>query len=152
MIVTLCFVDSNLLVYTRDSSNPVKQQTALKWMTALWQSQRGRLSTQVLNEFYVVVTRKLKPTVISAIARKDVQDLMRWQPIAIDSQVIEKAWIVQDDFHLSWWDSLIVASAQIANCQYLLTEDLQHNQQLDSIKVINPFIVLPQDILKLPAS
>jgi len=145
MIVILCFTDTNLLVYARDKSNPVKQQQAKKWLTALWQSQQGRLSTQVLNEFYVVVTQKLH--VDKAIARAEVQDFMRWQPIAIDSDVIEKAWTVQDVFQFSWWDSLIVASAQQSNCQYLLTEDLQHNQQLDSVKVINPFFVLPQEIL-----
>jgi predicted nucleic acid-binding protein len=144
MIVTLCFADTNLLVYARDKSNLVKQQQAQAWLTALWQSKRGRLSTRVLNEFYVVTTHKLK--VDKAIIRAEVQDLMRWQPIAIDSNVIEKAWVVQDNFHFSWWDSLIVASAQIANCQYLLTEDLQHEQQLDSVKVINPFIISPQDI------
>jgi len=116
-------------------------------MTALWQSQQGRLSTQILNEFYVVVTQKLKPSVEQAIAGAGVQDLMRWQPIAVDSDVIQKAWTAQDDFHFSWWDSLIVASAQIAKCQYLLSEDLQHGQQLGGVKVISPFTVSPQDIL-----
>ncbi|OAD21897.1 PilT domain-containing protein, partial [Candidatus Thiomargarita nelsonii] len=74
MIVTLCFADTNLLVYARDKSNPVKQQQAKAWMTALWQSQQRRLSTQILNEFYVVVTQKLKPSVEQAIARAEVQD------------------------------------------------------------------------------
>lgn len=140
------FVDSNLLIYTRDVARPIKQQQATEWVNYLWQSQQGRLSTQVINEFYFVVTRKLKPGLDKATARMDVEGLMKWQPLIIDTQVIRQAWAVQDEFGFSWWDSLIVASAQRAGCQYLLSEDLQHQQQLHNVRVINPFLVSPEEI------
>jgi predicted nucleic acid-binding protein len=140
------FVDSNLLIYTRDVARPIKQQQATEWVNYLWQSQQGRLSTQVINEFYFVVTRKLKPGLDKATARMDVEGLMKWQPLIIDTQVIRQAWAVQDEFGFSWWDSLIVASAQLAGCQYLLSEDLQHQQQLHQVRVINPFLVSPEEI------
>ena len=81
-------------------------------------------------------------------ARADVRALMTWQPIAIDTLVVEKAWIIQDRFLFSWWDSLIIAAAQVAECRYLLTEDLQDGQELDGVIVVNPFIHTPQDIFQ----
>jgi predicted nucleic acid-binding protein len=140
------FVDTNLLVYAHDCADLAKQQQAKKWLTFLWQFQRGRLSTQVLNEFYDVATRKLKPKLDKSTARIAVERLMSWQLLIIDTQVIRQAWAIQDKFGFSWWDSLIVASAQLAGCQYLLSEDLQHQQQLHQIRVINPFLVSPEEI------
>jgi len=145
-MIEASFVDANVLIYRRDSSEPVKQQKATAWIDFLWQSKQGCLSVQVLNEFYVIVTRKLKPGMDIEAARADVRALMTWQPIAIDTLVVEKAWIIQDRFLFSWWDSLIIAAAQVAQCRYLLTEDLQDGQELDGVIVVNPFIHTPQDI------
>lgn len=145
-MIEASFVDANVLIYRRDSSEPVKQQQATAWIDFLWHSKQGCLSVQVLNEFYVIVTRKLKPGMDIEAARADVRALMMWQPIAIDTLVVEKAWIIQDRFLFSWWDSLIIAAAQVAECRYLLTEDLQDAQELDGVIVVNPFIHTPQDI------
>jgi predicted nucleic acid-binding protein len=147
-MIEATFVDANALIYQRDSSEPVKQEKATAWLNFLWHSKQGRLSVQVLNEFYVIVTRKLKPGMDIKAARADVRALMTWQPIPIDRVVVEKAWIIQDRFLFSWWDSLIVAAAQVAQCRYLLTEDLQDAQELDSVIVVNPFIHTPQDIFQ----
>ncbi|KHD06880.1 twitching motility protein PilT [Candidatus Thiomargarita nelsonii] len=146
-MIEASFVDANVLIYRRDSSEPVKQQKATAWIDFLWQSKQGHLSVQVLNEFYVIVTRKLKPGMDIEAARADVRALMMWQPI--DTVVVEKAWIIQDRFLFSWWDSLIVAAAQVAQCRYLLTEDLQDGQELDSVIVVNPFIHTPQEIFQV---
>jgi len=145
-MIETCFADANVLVYRRDSSEPIKQKKAAAWIDFLWQTRRGRLSVQVLNEFYVIVTRKLKPGMDIEAARADVRRLMTWQPIAIDTVVVEKAWSVQDRFLFSWWDSLIVAAAKVAQCRYLLTEDLQDGQNLEDVTVVNPFLHTPQDI------
>jgi predicted nucleic acid-binding protein len=134
-----CFVDTNLLVYFRDSSEPEKQLKSAEWMNALWETGSGRLSYQVLNEYYVIVTRKLMPGLEPGVARLDVRDLMSWKPVAVDLGVLEGAWIVQDRWGYSWWDALIVASAQRAGCRYLITEDLQHGQEIDELTIINPF-------------
>jgi len=88
------FVDANVLVYRRDSTDPIKQQKATVWIDLLWRSKQGRLSIQVLNEFYVIVTQKLKPGMDTERAKADIRDLMIWQPIVIDTVIVEKAKIV----------------------------------------------------------
>jgi predicted nucleic acid-binding protein len=138
------FVDTNVLVYTRDASEPEKQQQAMAWMRYLWALQTGRLSFQVLQEFYVTVTQKLQPGMDFQSARNDVQSLFAWRPIYIGTDAIQGAWLIQDRFKLSWWDSLVVSAAQIGDCRYLLTEDLQENQVFENVRVINPFLHLPE--------
>lgn len=133
------FVDSNVLVYGRDASETVKGPLALAWLHYLWRSRKGRLSYQVLHEFYVTVTDKLVPGMERAAARQEVRDLMVWGPIPLEGVVLEGAWAVQDRHRLSWWDALIVAAAQVGGCDTLLTEDLQDGMDLDGVRVVNPF-------------
>jgi predicted nucleic acid-binding protein len=137
------FVDTNVLVYSRDASEGDKHRQAQAWMAELWTTRRGRVSYQVLTEFYVTVTEKLDPGLDRESARRDVRSFLPWRPVAVDAQVIEGAWNVQDRHRLSWWDSLIVAAAQVAGCAYLLTEDLQHDLALGAVRVVNPFRVSP---------
>jgi predicted nucleic acid-binding protein len=133
------FVDTNVLVYSRDASEPQKQEKAMAWMTRLWNEKSGRLSFQVLNEFYITVTHKLQPGMKPRSAREDVRLLLAWRPIPMDSLIIEGAWRIQDHFKISFWDALIVSAAQMSKCRYLLTEDLQENRSLGNVQVINPF-------------
>jgi predicted nucleic acid-binding protein len=140
------FVDTNVLVYTRDASQADKQMRAAEWVSYLWQTGNGRLSLQVLTEFYAVVTGKLKPGMEVATARKDVEDLFAWQPLSITPDLIAEAWLAQDLLHLSWWDSLIVSAARILRCTYLLSEDFHHSQDFQGIRVINPFRMRPVEL------
>lgn len=137
------FVDTNVLVHARDRSAGEKHPQAQRWLAHLWETRRGRVSFQVLDEYYVVVTRKLKPGLNSEEARADVRDLLSWQPQTVDGDVVDAAWAVEDTFGLSFRDALVVAAAQVANARYLLTEDLQHGQDLDGLTVLNPFLVEP---------
>ena len=91
-----CFVDTNILVYARDSSEPEKQVLAEQWLTQLWQHELGRISTQVMNEYYVTVTQKLKLGLSIEQARSDLRALAVWQPLDISSTLIESAWDIQD--------------------------------------------------------
>lgn len=140
------FVDTNVLVYSRDASEPTKQAQAMAWMTHLWGTQTGRLSFQVLQEFYVTVTEKLKPGLNSEEARRDVRSLLAWQPVAMDVRVLEGAWLIQDQNKFSWWDALILSAARVAECRFLLSEDLQGNQELGTLKIINPFRTDPASL------
>jgi len=140
------FVDTNVLVYSRDASEPRKQNQAIVWMKHFWGTGNGRVSFQVLQEFYVTVTEKLRPGLDPDQARSDVQALFAWRPIPIETRVIQGAWPNQDRFRLSWWDSLIVAAAQIGDCRYLLTEDLQDGQEFGNLRVINPFAHSPESL------
>lgn len=139
----LYFVDTNVLVYARDASEPQKREAAHGWLGALWAGRCGRVSAQVLCEYYVVVTEKLRPGLDREQARADVHNLMAWLPVPIDRPVIEGAWIVQDRHGLSWWDSLVVSAAQVAGCSWLLTEDLGEGLILDGVQVVDPFRTPP---------
>jgi predicted nucleic acid-binding protein len=141
------FVDTNVLVYRLDTREPAKQAAAQRWLETLWELRRGRLSFQILQELYVTLTRRLDPALDVGAARSVVRSLLTWEPIVMSLGVVEAAWAVEDRFGLSWWDALVVASAQVGGCAYLLTEDLQHGQQLGTVQVISPFEVGPELLL-----
>jgi predicted nucleic acid-binding protein len=140
------FVDTNLLAYARDATEKQKQPRAREWMDFLWRTRSGRISVQVLQEYYVTVTQRLKPGLPVGDARNEVRDLFSWKPVHLDAAVLEEAWSVQDRYRFSFWDSLIVAAARLAGCRYLLTEDLQDRQDLGGLVVVDPFVRRPADL------
>ena len=133
------FVDTNVFVYARDAGERVKQAAAEEWIHRLWIEQRGRTSIQVLSEFYTTVTRKLAPGLDRDEAWQDVLALLAWEPSDIDRNLLVRARDIEHRFKLSWWDSLIVASAQSQGCPILLSEDFQDGMQFDETTVVNPF-------------
>jgi len=139
------FVDSNVFLYALDQSDPSKQQAARNWYFALWKSRMGRVSFQVLSEFYVNAVR-LRPTARNE-ARAEVRDLLTWGPVAADSALLELGWKLQDRYQLSYWDALIVAAAIATSSRYLLTEDLQPGQKMDGVEVVSPFLTDPRAVL-----
>ncbi len=136
-----CFVDTNILVYARDSSEPEKQARAEQWLAQLWVRELGRISAQVLNEYYVTVTQKLQPGLTKEQARTDLRALAVWQPLEISTMLIESSWDIQDQYGYSWWDTLVISSALFLDCTYLLSEDMQHEQQIANLTIINPFLI-----------
>jgi predicted nucleic acid-binding protein len=137
------FVDTNVLVSLRDSTEPDKQRRAAEWMGHLWESGSGRLSLQVLPEYYVTMTRKLVPGLPAEEARDDVAALGTWSPLVPDLELVESAWAEQDRYGFSFWDALIVAAARRLGCAVLLTEDLQDGQDLGGMVARNPFTTPP---------
>jgi predicted nucleic acid-binding protein len=133
------FVDTNVLIYAWDGSAPEKSESAHRWIRALWQARAGRLSTQVLNEFYNVATRRLPLPLTRDEARTLCETFIAWNPIPIDTLLLDRAWSLHATTQLSWWDTLIVAAAQRCAARYLLTEDLQEGQIFDGLTVVNPF-------------
>jgi predicted nucleic acid-binding protein len=140
------FVDTNVLVYARDTADAARHARASEWIAYLWERGEGRLSMQVLQEYYVTTTRKLHPGLEPEDARADVVDLAVWSPVVADPRMIASAWSIEDRFGLSFWDALIVAAAQVARCDVLLTEDLQHDADLDGVRITDPFRVEPAGI------
>ena len=146
------FVDTNVLVYRYDIREPAKQSRADDWLTLVWRSRTGRLSFQVLQELYATLTRKLRPAMLDPEAQQIVRALTLWQPAAADLALLERAWLVQNRFSVSWWDALIIAAAQTCECSILLTEDLQHGQTFGPVRVIDPFAspeLTPEVVLEL---
>ena len=135
----LVFVDANVLLYSEDSSDLKKQQTALLWLDELWRRQCGRIGVQTLNEFYVNATRKLNPRLPQDDARAKIRRYAAWQPWQIDQATLESAWSVESRHGLHYWDSLLIAAAQHSGCRYMLSEDMAHQQYYGTLQVINPF-------------
>lgn len=138
------FVDTNVLLYAEDTAHAEKHRSARDWLRALWLRRCGRLSTQVLNEFYVVATRKLRPPMPPGDVRAEIRRYQRWQPWVIDHATVESAWAVESRYGVHYWDALMIAAAQQQGCTMLLTEDLQHDQELDGVRIVNPFRVGPE--------
>ncbi|MDR2624994.1 MAG: PIN domain-containing protein [Zoogloeaceae bacterium] len=139
-ISRLVFVDTNILAYARNVRDSRKRAIALDWLSCLAQSRTGRLSWQVLNEFYALATHPKKLAMPVAAAQADVLALQHWQPIAPCADLFRTAWDVQDRYRFSWWDSTIVAAAILAKCKILLSEDLQHEQVINrTLQIIDPF-------------
>lgn len=133
----LVFVDSNVLLYSVDDRNAAKQRMAHQWMDALWASRRGRLSWQVLNEYYANATGKLRAD--PELARRTVEWLAEWADVDSGINLLRRAWHWVDDTGVNYWDSLIIASAERSGCRYLLSEDFQSGRKYGTITVVNPF-------------
>ena len=149
------FVDTNVFVYRHDSSDPSKQACAEQWIRLLAHSRSGRLSFQVLQELYVTLTHEQRLNFDRLEAQEIVKVLATWQPVAADLAMLNRAWILQDRFPLSWWDALIITAAQTCECKVLLTEDLQDGQAFGAVQVVNPFALpdrTPEEILAALAS
>jgi predicted nucleic acid-binding protein len=140
------FIDSSVLVCSRDASERTKQARAHEWMAHLSRSASGRLSVQVMNEFYVTVTRKLKPGLSREQATRDLQDLSVWHPLGVDARLMTSAWDIENRHGLSFWDALVVAAARELGCDFLLTEDLQDGQRFGELTVVDPFRHTPQSL------
>ena len=140
----IVFVDTNVLVYAEDRAHLAKHDAARGWLRVLWLRRAGRISTQVLNEFYNVTTRKLKPSMPAGDARAEVRRYQRWQPWMVDHATVEAAWAVESRYGLSYWDALMVAAAQQQGCAALLTDNLQHDQVIDGVRILSPFLVGPE--------
>ena len=146
MVVSeLVFVDTNVLLYEWDTVVVEKQERAAEWMLRLFEHRTGRLSFQVLVEFYRGATQKLKRPVAPDVAAEYVRTFLPWDPLPIDAAILDGAWRAQKRFKLAWWDALILAAAQQARCRTLLSEDFQTGQQFDDVTVVNPFATAPPD-------
>jgi predicted nucleic acid-binding protein len=141
----IIFVDTNVHLYSKDTRDADKQVRANEWLTWCWTRRTGRISTQVLNEFYNNAITQFKSVVTVEKAREQVRMLRLWQPPHLDTYKVDGAWVMQDRYKLSYWDALIMSSAQQQGCSYLLSEDMQHLQKYDTVQVINPFLMTPAE-------
>ena len=142
------FVDTNVLLYSFDVRDAVKRARSRQWVAGLWEAGRGRISWQVLHEFYANAVRKIP--VSTTAARDAVSVFSRWQPCETTLGTIERAWYWMDMAQLSYWDSMILAAAERLGCGWLLTEDLQVGRSYEGVVVINPFKSTPADLGLLP--
>ena len=133
------FADANFLLYVLDAREPAKQARAAAWHVHLWDTNLGRTSTQVVSEFYVNLKRMAGARLTAEQAWAHAERYFAWEPRAIDDEVMRNARRIEQRHGISWWDSLVVAAAQVQECTLLLTEDLQDNGVYGSVTVRSPF-------------
>ena len=133
------FVDTNILVYAHDATAGDKRDRARSLLEALWKSREGCLSVQVLQEFFVAVTRKVPKPLDTESAAGIIADLSRWHVHAPGSDDVLSAIDIHRREQVSFWDAMIIRSASQLECQVLYSEDLNPRQQYGSVRVRNPF-------------
>jgi predicted nucleic acid-binding protein len=133
------FVDTNILIYAHDVDAKEKHQIAKAVLNELWVNRTGALSLQVLQEFYVNVTRKIAKPLTKKSARSIVDAYAIW---CVDTTPAEMttAFRVEDTAHISFWDALICAAALKAGAERILSEDLNAGQKIEGIRIENPFL------------
>ena len=137
------FVDTNVLLYAHDVDAGRKHEIARGLLRELWTERSGVLSTQVLQEFYVNVTRKIRTPISPAVARSIVQSYSAWCAPGIGVPDISAAFQIEDEARIGFWDALIVAVAARSGASRFLTEDLSAGQTIAGILIDNPFATQP---------
>ncbi len=133
------FLDANVIIYAYDVSAGVKREKAQKILLDLWESGQGLLSTQVLQEFFVTVTRKIPQSLELRTAKQIVNDLLSWDIVINDGDSILEAIELHSNHKYSFWDSLIIQAAIKGGASLLLSEDLSGGQNIKGITIKNPF-------------
>ena len=138
--MTRSFFDTNVLVYLFDEDEPEKKARAQEIYGREARAGRAVLSTQVLQEFYVNVTHKLSPPLSSEVAEERVRDFSGLTLVRTEADTILSAIVRSREYMLYFWDALIVESALRGGADRLLTEDLQHGQIIEGLRIENPFL------------
>lgn len=133
------FVDTNVLIYAHDIDAKEKHEAARAVLAQLWSDRTGLLSTQVLQEFYVNVTRKISHPLAKPSARLVVNTYMPW---CVDTGLTEitAAFRIEDECKISFWDALIVAAAFGGGASRILSEDMNAGQKIAGMQIENPFL------------
>ncbi|MEA3351967.1 MAG: PIN domain-containing protein [Chloroflexota bacterium] len=133
------FLDTNILVYAHDTSAGVKHERAKTIITELWDSGNGYLSIQVLQEFYVTITRKIKKPLDSKTAARIISNLSLWRIHEPNVEDVLQAIEAHQCHVISFWDAMILQSALQLECEVVFSEDLNAGQVYDGVRVVNPF-------------
>jgi len=134
------FIDTNILVYGHDVDAGQKHQIARSTLVELWEQRTGVMSVQVLQEFYVTMTRKVLRPLPSNKVRNIIQDYFSWHIEMNDPLSVLVASRIEENYRISFWDALIVTAASKANVSKILTEDLQAGRLIEGILIENPFL------------
>lgn len=132
-----CFVDTNVLVYAASSRGDEAWKRSIAF--DLLEAAEFATSAQVLQEFYVTVTRKLKRLMTATDALTWIERIAERPVVTLDLDVVMRAVAISGRFQISYWDAAIVAAAETVNAQTLYSEDMNHEQVYGSVRVINPF-------------
>jgi predicted nucleic acid-binding protein len=133
------FVDTNIFVYALAGDDPERARTAQELLRRLMRAQTLHTSTQVLQELYVTLTRKIRGALSPDQALRYLDGIAAWPVLTPDYGAVRSAVTLSAGHQLSFWDALIVVAASRSGARRLYTEDLQHGQVLLGVEVVNPF-------------
>ena len=133
------FVDANVLVYAFDPSAQLKHAAATRLMEGLWNSGAGCLSVQVLQEFFVIVTRKVAKPLSIDEASERARELAAWRVFTPAAGDVLAAIALHKESRINFWDAMVVQAAAELGCDVLWTEDLNDQQVLRGVRIQNPF-------------
>ena len=133
------YFDTNVLVYLFDADSPEKQSRARDALRERLESGAVVVSTQVLQEFFVAVTRKLARPLPADEAEAALRRLMDLPVVQVDPDQILAAAVTSRRDRLSFWDALILTAASAAGCEEVLSEDLQHGRSFGRLRIVDPF-------------
>lgn len=135
-----CFVDTNILVYAHDRTAGTKHDRALQLVEELWNSRKGVISTQVLQELCVTLRKKVDPPRPADELRQLIRDYMSWEVVVNTAESVVEALDLEFRYKTSFWDALILHSALRCGAVTLYTEDMATGQKYGAIQVVNPLI------------
>ena len=133
------FVDASVLVYAFDSSAAGKQETAKQLLERLWDNGTGCVSVQVLQEFFVTITKKVPKPLPVDDAKARIREFVAWTVFAPKADDIVAAIDLHAQAKIGFWDAMVVLAAAESDCEVLWTEDLNDGQLLRGVRVRNPF-------------
>jgi predicted nucleic acid-binding protein len=134
------FLDTNIIVYAFDTSAKRKHEIAKQILIDLWDSGRGLLSTQVLQEFYVTVTQKIPKPLDRKLAAQAIKDLLHWDIVINDGDAIIEAIGIQAKHKYSFWDAMIIQAAIKGGAELILSENLDRGRKIQGVALRNPFV------------
>ncbi|MFO7867639.1 MAG: PIN domain-containing protein [Candidatus Aminicenantes bacterium] len=134
------FLDTNILIYAYDASAGQKNLKAKEILVKLWNSKRGIISIQVMQEFFVNVTSKIQYPIDTDSAEVIIKDLFQWEVVVNDEASVLKAIDIHIEHKFSFWDAMILQAAVHGRAKLLYTEDMTHGQEVQGVRIVNPFI------------
>ena len=133
------FLDTNVIIYAYDSSAGKKHEVAREVLTELWESGLGVISTQVLQELFINVTKKIPKPIDIDLAKGIIEDFLRWDVVVNDGECLLDAIDILVEYNYSFWDSMIIQAAVKGGAELLLTEDLEHGKVVKGVEIRNPY-------------
>jgi len=133
------FLDTNIIIYAYDSSAGKKHEVAREILTGLWDSGLGVISTQVLQEFFINVTKKIPKPIDIDLAKGIIEDFLKWDVVVNDGESLLDAIDILVEYNYSFWDSMIIQAAVKGGAELLLTEDLEDGKVVKGVEIKNPY-------------
>lgn len=140
MIDDKMFIDTNIIIYAYDITAGKKHKIASDILADLWNTGHGILSTQVLQEFFVNVVKKIPKPINKQQAKEIIKDFLKWQVVVNTGESIIEAIDISTNYGFSFWDSMIIEAALTGGASVLISEDFQDGQAINGITIKNPFI------------